>query len=130
MPLIVRVGASVVIALAMVCLPLLPPEHIHRAGIEDRTTPLVHAHALETPDTSTPGTSLVRSHGNHGLAIFLKDVYDSVPRVLSPPLLLVAATVVTVPPFRLIGLLEASLTQTAHGPPKSAWLTRGPPSLS
>jgi hypothetical protein len=37
---------------------------------------------------------------------------------------------VTVPEFRLIGRADPMLTQTAHGPPRSAWLTRGPPSLS
>jgi hypothetical protein len=34
---------------------------------------------------------------------------------------------VTVPEFRLIGRADPMLTQTAHGPPRSAWLTRGPP---
>jgi hypothetical protein len=37
MPLVVRSSASLVIALAVVWVPLLPPEHIHRAGIEGAT---------------------------------------------------------------------------------------------
>jgi hypothetical protein len=37
---------------------------------------------------------------------------------------------VTAPEFRLIGHADLMLTQTAHGPPRSTWLTRGPPSLS
>lgn len=128
MPSVVRFGASVVIALAVVCLPLLPPEHIHRAGIEGRTKPLVHAHALENSGATTAGTSLACPHGNHGLAIFITTVYDSVSRAASQPVLLLAASVVFAPQLRPLGVVEANLTQSTHGPPRSVWLTRGPPS--
>jgi hypothetical protein len=113
----------------MACLPLLPQEHIHRAGIEGRTTPLVHAHTVEYFGTGSTQASLARGHGDHGLATFLTNTYDGASRVTLQPALQ-AAGVVTVTEFRVIGRADPMLTQTAHGPPRSAWLTRGPPSLS
>jgi hypothetical protein len=45
-PFILRAGASILVTLAVALLPLLPPEHIHRGGIEGWAEPLVHAHLL------------------------------------------------------------------------------------
>jgi hypothetical protein len=133
-PRFVRFGMSLFLACAVVYLPLLPPEHIHRAGIEGRRAPLVHAHQLDGPDSGSGDTgtsgSLGVGHGNHGLAIFLSTNYRTVLRFVSPPIALVSAVVPIAPVFCPLGLVHAGFVQRDHSPPRSVWLTRGPPSLS
>ncbi len=121
---------SIAMAAAFACLPLLPPEHIHLAGIEGRATALVHAHEADDfiPAHSSP--SLFSWHGNHGLAIFIATVYDTASGVLSTPALPEAIDALAAPHLQFIRILRIDLTHSAHGPPRSAWLTRGPPSLS
>jgi hypothetical protein len=136
MPFVLRSGTSVFIALAVAGLPLLPAEHIHRAGIEGRAAPLVHAHFVDGPDTNAAPTQAPRSssfrvgHGNHDLAIFLSTDYNGVSRFASQPSALLTAIATIVPVFNAIGPTHAGFVQHAHGPPRSVWLTRGPPSLA
>ena len=128
-----RSALAVVAALAVAALPLLPPEHIHRAGIEGRTATLVHAHEDVLDGGGAPasaGAGLRTSHGDHSRAIFLSTQYNSVSRFAPPPLAIVVAAVVAAPAFRIVataGWLNAQLT---HGPPGTTWLTRGPPTLA
>jgi hypothetical protein len=42
---------------------------------------------------------------------------------------LLAIAVVTAPVLSSIGAVQTRTVQRAHGPPRSVWLTRGPPSL-
>jgi hypothetical protein len=137
MPLVLRSGTAVVIALAVAGLPLLPAEHIHRAGIEGRTAPLVHAHFLDGPDTDVAPTqapdrhtSLKVGHGNHGLAIFLSTDYNGVSQFAAQPVALLTGIAMIVPAFNTIGSAHAGFVRYAHGPPRSVRLTRGPPSLA
>jgi hypothetical protein len=126
-------GVTTIAALAVVCVPLLPVEHVHLAGIEGRTQPLVHSHALEAdgaPHTESAGQSLVAPHGDHGLAVFLSTVYNGTSRFVPQPALPFDALVTIAPTFRSLGVVHWSGPQTTHGPPGPVWLTRGPPSLS
>jgi hypothetical protein len=128
-----RSGASVVVALAVACLPLLPPQHIHPAGIEGRTIPLVHAHPVDGPGigAGTGASDSFRSgHGNHAFAIFPGADYSAMSRFVPQPGALVSAPVMIAGVFRSVGVVFAGVVQTAHGPPRSAWLARGPPHLS
>jgi hypothetical protein len=127
-----RVGVSlpVVLAVLLAVCPLLPPQHIHRAGIEGRTAAIVHAHVVEFGDSTPTGTSIGHSHGNHGLAIFLSTVFNSGPEPQSPPILLSAFGVVATPPLEFVCVVDPIRIERTHGPPGTAWLTRGPPSLS
>jgi len=126
----VRFGVPLYLAFVVAVFPLLPPEHLHRAGIEGRATSIVHAHALQILGNAPSGTSLNPPHGNHGLAVFLTTVFHGGSQGLSQPVLLRAASVVTAPSFRLVGLVEGALIPYSHGPPGTPWLTRGPPVLS
>lgn len=126
-------GLTFVTALAVVCVPLLPSEHVHLAGIEGRTQPLAHSHALDgvgAAQTSSQGHSLVAPHGDHGLAVFVSTVYDGTSRFASRPILVVDTVVAVAPTFRSLGLIPSGQPQSTHGPPGRTWLTRGPPSLS
>jgi hypothetical protein len=123
--------------LAVAGLPLLPAEHIHRAGIEGRTAPVVHAHFLDGPDTDVAPTqapdrhtSLKVGHGNHGLAIFLSTDYNGVSQFAAQPVALLTGIAMIVPAFNTIGSAHAGFVRYAHGPPRSVRLTRGPPSLA
>lgn len=123
-----------VLVLAVTCLPLLPKEHIHVAGIEGRNKQIVHVHPVDAAaggsDVSVLQFHGDQFHGDHGLAIFLTTVYDSVSRFAQAPTVLVATAAVIAPVLQTLGVVQACTVQSAHGPPRSVWLTRGPPSLS
>jgi hypothetical protein len=121
------------LALAVVCLPLLPEEHLHRSGIEGRTTALVHAHAsgeLNIVRSPRGASSLTTSHGNHGLAVFLSAVYTSAPRATFAAMALMNAGAITQPVFGLRSTVAGVTLKRIHGPPGRVRLTRGPPFLS
>jgi hypothetical protein len=128
----VRSAFALVAALAVAGLPLLPPEHIHRAGIEGRTTTLVHAHedVLDGVGAGPAGAGLKASHGDHSLAVFLSTHYNSVSRFAAAPVAVLAGAVVIAPGFRRIAPGARVTAQLTHGPPGATWLTRGPPVLS
>jgi len=125
MPLSLRFGARIGLSLAIVCLPLLLPEHVHRAGIEGRTVAIVHAHPVTIMGGGDCGASLGRSHGDHGLAVFLASAYDAV-RGAHPQPMVASAAPLQVPQRRQVGVAAALTLQVAHGPPGSPF-TRGPP---
>jgi hypothetical protein len=129
MPLIARFSTSVALTFAVAYVPMLPPEHVHRAGIEGRAEPLVHAHTFEDFYSVSSETSIAESHGDHDLALFLTSVYDRVSRKLAPQPVILAAGAAVVPHVLVADGPEANSAQSAHGPPGSAWLTRGPPSF-
>lgn len=131
MSIAVRRRLSVLAILAIACLPLLPPAHVHRAGIEGRATALVHAHPLRGADgTHIPGRLALRSaptHGNHELAIFLTLDCGWSSSSHGPSLVLATSAFLlhpVLPPTESVGVLSA---HAIHGPPVRAWLTRGPP---
>jgi hypothetical protein len=124
---------TLVSALAVACLPLLPTEHVHLAGIEGRTHALVHSHVLDVAEdlpTGSAGHSLVTPHGDHGLAVFPSTVYNGTARFAHQPILLLDTLVTVAPPVRSRRSADPGRPQTTHGPPGPVWLTRGPPSLS
>ena len=127
-----RSAATVVAVLAVAGLPLLPPEHVHLAGIEGRTAALVHAHedVLGDGGDSAPGAGLHTCHANHGLAVFLSTHYNSVSKFISQPVAVLVAHTDVAPVFRFIGIRGRLNARATHGPPGSTWLTRGPPFVS
>lgn len=128
MPLLGRCGAPVAAIWVVLCGPLLPREHVHRAGIEGRTTLLAHAHRLERFASADSDISVAESHGDHSLALFLTTVYDTASREVAPrPVMTMEAAPSVVLHLQTVHGVAAPSTQTTHGPPRSAWLTRGPP---
>jgi hypothetical protein len=124
---------AVVVAFAVANVPLLPPEHIHLAGIEGRTATLVHAHedVIDWVGAAGPrGAGLKTSHGDHGRAIFLSTTYNSNPRVAAQPVALLVSTALAAPAVHSIGITDRFNVQSTHGPPGATWLTRAPPALS
>jgi hypothetical protein len=122
---------SAIIAIALVTLPLAAPRHVHRAGIEGRTVPLVHAHR---PDASNaepnPGEiALHAEHGDHSRALFLNSDFTassgSTVSAVSP-----GSTSIAPPIIDDRAVVPAADSSTIHGPPRLASITRGPPSLS
>jgi hypothetical protein len=126
LPLTLRFGLSIGLGALVVCIPLLPPEHVHLAGIEGRTTALVHSHELDGGDVRGSGASLTRSHGDHARAIFLTTVFERTSaRVLPAALHGVAAVIV--PILVPVATAHTRVGHRIHGPPGPVWLTRGPP---
>jgi hypothetical protein len=129
MPASARQLVSSLLVAAVVCLPLVPPQHVHRAGIEGRTEALVHAHAPRpAAHDRHGGLALETSHGNHGLAVFLSSDCTSPSRVaISPDVAVMSAigalseTVVTA--------LRDTVGASIHGPPRLVGITRGPPPI-
>src|SRR5687767_5866191 len=67
-----RLALVATLIAAVVCLPLVPPEHVHRGGIEGRSEPLVHAHSSPVPRTVPSGHAGVEaSHGDHRFAVYV-----------------------------------------------------------
>jgi hypothetical protein len=130
----IRFGLSLLVTLAVVWAPVLPPGHLHRAGIEGRTKPLLHAHALTGADTGggavRAGVSFGVPHGNHGLAVFLNLDYGRLPRFVLQPATLVGTVAPPAPAFAVIHTAARDVAETINGPPRSVWLTRGPPPRS
>jgi hypothetical protein len=126
------VRLSVLLTAAIAALPLLPPEHVHPAGIEGRSAPIAHAHAPEW-DAIAGGNSstatLHAPHGNHAFAIFLSTDYTTASAFTQQPVAIVAAAPVMAT-MRVLGSAHIGTAQTIHGPPGSVPVTRGPPSLS
>jgi hypothetical protein len=114
------------LAIAIVCGPVLPPEHVHLAGIEGRTHVVAHSHVDES--FAGPSSSLVASHGDHGRAVFLTSVYDRTARLLVPHVML-PATALAPPTFVASAAFQGEVVHTIHGPPGTVWLSRGPPSF-
>lgn len=128
-----RFAPTIAILVALVLLPLLPPQHLHRAGLEGRTEPVVHAHLTDRSEPTTPPsgtTALSSSHGDHRLAVFLNGDYttpDAAGRSAFPS----AAVAVISPPMRDVQrVVPRRHAHSIHGPPRFVSITRGPPILS
>jgi hypothetical protein len=117
------------LAFALVLGGVLPPEHMHLAGIEGRTHSIVHRHSLEGPAASPFGTS-IDGHGDHNRALFLNTHYDSIARFMphTPAVVNVAATITL--PAGTVERIHIDEVQRAHGPPRATTPTRAPPVLA
>ncbi len=128
-----RFAATMAILVAVVSLPLLPPQHLHRAGIEGRTEPLVHAHLTDRsePPTAPAGTPAPSfSHGDHRLAVFLNGDYitpEAAGGSVSPPTIVGVITLPLQDGQRVVPRRHA---QRIHGPPRFVSISRAPPILS
>jgi hypothetical protein len=76
-----RPGVFLLLA-ALVTLQSARAEHVHPAGIEGRTSSLVHSHLADVAPIG-PARAYA-AHGDHRLAIFLSSIYESVIR--NPPI--------------------------------------------
>ena|SRR5688572_24506178 len=127
-----RSALPVFLALAVVGGSLLPPQHLHRAGIEGRTESLVHAHPPDHADAAShfSETALTTGHGDHSLAVLLDGDFlasSSSAAHVSPP---GAVATVVLPASKPGPVLATTGELFIHGPPRLVSVTRGPPSLS
>ena len=131
------IGSRSALTIALLCavtsLPLVPPQHLHRAGIEGRTEPLVHVHLTDRskPSTAPSGTTALSfSHGDHRLAVFLNGDYttpEATVGVAFPPATL---GVVSLPLRDVQRVAPRRHVHRIHGPPRFVSVTRAPPILS
>jgi hypothetical protein len=120
---------SLTLALVLVVGGLLPPEHVHAAGVEGRSRSIVHRHAV-AGDVQAPSQAAVTPHGDHDRALFLEAVYDRAARVAPDLPAVVSAAVIVAPPVHPVAPVRASDVRRTHGPPGTSRPTRAPPSLS
>ena len=128
-----RFPPTIAILVAVVSLPLLPPQHLHRAGLEGRTEPLVHAHLTdrsEPPAFPAGTTALNSSHGDHRLAVFLNGDYTTPERAIGSALPAGAAGVISPPTRDMPRVVARHHARRIHGPPRFVSIIRGPPLLS
>jgi hypothetical protein len=122
-----RLALVATLIAAVVCLPIVPPDHVHRGGIEGRSEPLVHAHSSPAPRTVPSSQPDVEaSHGDHRLAVYLDSNGFSSPRFsVSAPATLVSRMYV----LPLISVARSAPVSSVpiHGPPGPVHVTRGPP---
>jgi hypothetical protein len=124
-----RSALAVLVAHVLLGTPLLPVQHLHRAGIEGRTEAIVHAHGPGVPAAGACRTAFSSDHGDHGRALFLTGDFTRpwAAPVAAPP----AASVIIASPEPDTGaVVAASDAPLIHGPPLLVPVTRGPPSLS
>jgi len=127
-----RSTVPAIIALALIALPLAPSRHVHRAGIEGRTVPLVHAHQ---PDGSSAGsrpigTAWLAHHGDHNRALFLNADFTAPGGAAASAVSPGDVGSVEPPEIERRAIVPGNDASTIHGPPRLASITRGPPSLS
>jgi hypothetical protein len=128
-----RSALTLAVVWAVMSLPLLPPQHLHRAGIEGRTEPLVHVHFTNHPEPSTPPSGAAArsvSHGDHRLALFLGGDYTTPETSIGGAFLRPTPGVVSQPPRDMQRLVLRRNTHRIHGPPRFVSITRAPPILS
>jgi hypothetical protein len=127
-----RFAPTIAILVAVVSLPLLPPQHLHRAGIEGRTKAFVHAHLTDQSGPPTPsGTPALRvSHGDHLLAVFLNGDYLAPEAAGGPAFLPATVGVLAAPAREVQRIVPRHHAHRIHGPPRFVSITRGPPILS
>ena len=122
---------SAILILALVCGPLLPAAHVHRAGIEGRTGALAHAHASGGEHTAGTGSAaLGTSHGDHARAIFPARDAEASSRAAVPPPAVGASLALTAPALEPSGFAVHEDAHRIHGPPRPPADPRGPPSAS
>ena len=118
---------------AVTSLPLLPPQHLHRAGIEGRTEPLVHVHLTDRsePSAARSGTSALSfSHGDHRLTVFLNGDYTTPETTVGVALPPATSGVVSLPLGDVQRIAPRRHMLRIHGPPRFVSVTRAPPILS
>ena len=128
-----RYALTIAVLVAVVSLPLLPPQHLHRAGIEGRTEPLVHAHLTdrsEPPPPSSGTTALSFSHGDHRLAVFLNGEYTTPEAAGGPAVPPATVGVISLPLLDVQRVVPRRDVHRIHGPPRFVSVTRAPPILS
>jgi hypothetical protein len=108
---------------------MLPPAHVHAAGIEGRSRAVVHRHTL-AKDASGPLQAAVTSHGDHERAQFLDAVYDRTVRFAQVLPAVAMAAVTVAPPADPVGRIRAVDARRVHGPPGRTRPARAPPSRS
>jgi hypothetical protein len=122
-----RLALSPILVVGVVLGALLPPEHMHLAGIEGRTHSLVHRHSL-TGYGSDPSATSIAAHGSHERALVMSTFYDSVARVVTHAPAVVNPTIILQPAAGPLEAVQTDDAQRAHGPPGSPCPTRAPPS--
>lgn len=120
------------LVVALIGLPLLPPTHVHRAGIESRSAAIAHSHVIADQATSEGaprGASLAPPHGNHGNAVFLVAAYEPTAgsTLITPPLI-VGRVVISAPEPVRAGVVAPSGAPAPRGSPSPPDPVRGPPS--
>lgn len=128
-----RFVPTMVVLVAVVSLPLLPPQHLHRAGIEGRTEPLVHAHLTDrseppTAPSGTPAPSF--SHGNHRLAVYLNGDYTTPEAAGGSAFPPITVGVISLPLADGQRVVPRRHAHRIHGPPRFVSVSRAPPILS
>ena len=123
---------SVFLACAVVGVSLLPPQHLHRAGIEGRTESLVHAHPPDQSgaDSHVSETALSSGHGDHSLAVLLDGDFIASSSIATHASSPAAVGTVVLPTSKQGPVLAATGALFIHGPPRLVSISRGPPSLS
>jgi hypothetical protein len=119
---------SRLLVVAVVCLSLAPPQHVHRAGIEGRSEALVHTHAPQATSARDPWTegAFENAHGDHRLAVALSHDSTSPDRIsISPDAAVTRAAVVS--PDVTVAALRDTPDARLHSPPRSVGVSRGPP---
>ena len=129
MPVSARPIVSNLLVAAVVCLPLVSPQHDHRAGIEGRTEAHVHAHAPQpAEDDPLRGPALETSHGNHRVAVFLSSDFTSGTRIVISLVVAVTSVIVVLSDIVVTALVDET-GPSIHGPPRLPGITRGPPPI-
>jgi hypothetical protein len=124
-----RFALSSVLVVGVMLGALLPPEHMHLAGIEGRTHSVVHRHSLQGSGSGPSATSIA-AHGSHERALFLSTFYDSVARFLTHAPAVVETAIMLLPALGPLESVQADEAHRAHGPPSSPCPSRAPPSLA
>lgn len=123
-------GVALVALAAFALLWRLPPEHLHRA-LEGRS--LVHRHAIASHhgDHGDPhdhdNTGKPDDHGDHSDAQVLKTVFESAHRFAPGSPVVMHATVVIAPCWRVGGHIALLYEWTCHDPPERPTSLRAPP---
>ena len=127
-----RLVLTLAVLAAIVSRPLLPPQHVHRAGIEGRTEPLVHAHLTQSAPLPAPSGAAALSvpHGDHRLAVVLDGEYTTAAGAAGSHGSIASVDVSTRPPRGTPRVVPRRQTDRIHGPPRLVPVTRGPPILS
>lgn len=123
----VRRGIALMTTVGVCLVPMLPPEHLHRAAVRDR-----HAHVLIhrhfAPHTTPNGTHIERPGAEEGAPQWLPDPPCAVPQ---PPAVTWDVTPPLwhpfVPPLGAVDQVLLPSDTVPHAPPLGSPDLRGPP---
>src|ERR1700733_4809406 len=74
----IRCAVALMTTVGVCLVPMLPPEHLHRAAVGDRHAVLIHRHVA--PHTTPNGTHIERPGVEEGAPQWLADPQGAVPR--------------------------------------------------